>query len=103
MSALGRIAFGLIADHLGRLNIFFIYLFMSGLSIALFWLPAKTFAMCAVFSVAYGLFSVGYCSLTYVVVTVIFGWSDHSKQYLIMTRNSRFGQCAWGIVDFVWM
>ena len=73
LSAIGRVAFGFIADRLGRLNTFLFCLLMTSLSFFGLWLPAESFAMCVLFSIAYGLFAGGYMSIFYTVVSVIFG------------------------------
>lgn len=62
-SALGRVSLGLIADHFGHVNTFWMCIFSTSLSIFFIWPFANSFATLSIFGLTFGFFIGGFISL----------------------------------------
>lgn len=72
-SAIGRIGFGLLCDHLGALNLLFTALLLSGVSMLALWPFSESLALLVVFAIWNGAANGGFLAVMPTVVGSVFG------------------------------
>ncbi|KAH8885867.1 MFS general substrate transporter [Thozetella sp. PMI_491] len=75
-SMFGRLSSGIVADRVGRFNVFIVVCFLSGLWILALWIPSTGDASLIAFSVLFGFFSGAFFSLITPVVMQISPMSE---------------------------
>ncbi|KAF9923453.1 hypothetical protein FBU30_006514 [Linnemannia zychae] len=91
VNAVSRIILGIAADRFGRFNVLFTCTFLGGLSCLVFWLNAKSLAMCIAFVIFYGANGGGFVSLFPVVAAEVVGIERLAAAVGMLYSGNLFG------------
>ena len=72
-STFGRVAFGLLSDHVGVLNMLSISISIATLAVLIVWPLSKSFGVEIAFGILYGMFSGAYWTLVPLAAVKLFG------------------------------